>query len=59
MNRRRSGERNPALYMMLATIGVVLAFLGSTYYWYAIGVRISTDALNAQRMQLKVSSTSA
>jgi signal transduction histidine kinase len=47
MTRGRPGERNPVLYMMLATLGVVLAFLASTYYWYVIGAKIAGAALDA------------
>jgi signal transduction histidine kinase len=45
MTRRRpGGDRNPVLYMMLASVGVVLAFLVSTYYWYDVGARIAAAA---------------
>jgi signal transduction histidine kinase len=47
MSRRQSGDRNPVLYMLLATVGVVLAFLASTYYWYDVGAKIAADALAA------------
>jgi signal transduction histidine kinase len=45
VNRVQSGDRNPVLYMMMATVGVVMAFLASTYYWYAIGERIAAAGL--------------
>jgi signal transduction histidine kinase len=33
--------------MMLATLGVVLAFLASTYYWYVVGAKVAAAALDA------------
>jgi signal transduction histidine kinase len=47
MAERHSRERTPVLFMGLASAGIVLAFLASTYYWLAIGSKVSTDAVDA------------
>jgi signal transduction histidine kinase len=47
MAGQRSGDRNPVLYLLLATVGVVAAFFASILYWLDVGAKISADALDA------------
>ena len=51
---RRSGEGEPAFYMVLTTLAVVIAFVASTYYW-----RMSAARTGAQALEMATTATVA